>query len=82
MANIEERDFQQLMADVKRILTYLENDESTGRKGIFHDVEENKKRLQKIEDRQKAQRAIVTFLSVIGGFLFWVLREVYVYFVK
>jgi len=40
----------QLVADVKRILFLIDNDDATGRKGLFKTVEDIKERVYKVEE--------------------------------
>jgi hypothetical protein len=82
MSAIDDKDFKQLTDNVKRILSYLENDETTGRKGIFHDVSDLKARITAIEDRHKVRNGVIAFFSVVASFVFWILREAYVNIVK
>ena len=77
---MDEKEFKQLTDNVKRILSYLENDETTGRKGIFHDVSELKDRVSTIEDRYKIQTGVLAFFSAIGAFLLWLVTQAISYY--
>lgn len=82
MGVTDDKEFKQLTDNVKRILSYLENDETTGRKGIFHDVNELKARVTIIEDRHKIRNGVIAFFSVVASACFWILREAYINLIK
>jgi hypothetical protein len=69
---------EELSENVKRILSYLENDETTGRKGIFHDVSDLKDRVGKIEDRHKLQVGLIAVFSSIGAGLIWLFEHIFI----
>ena len=66
---------EELSDNIKRILSYIENDDSTGRKGMFNDVCDLKDRVGKIEDRYKIQVGIIAFFSAIGSFCLWLISH-------
>lgn len=76
MNNLEEQ-----RSDTKKILSYLENDPTTGRMGLFSTQLEHGRRLEIIEDARDAERtkqkiylSIATFVGglvmSLGTFLF------------
>ena len=68
-------------SDTKKILSYLENDPTTGRLGLFATQQDHSRRLEEIEDarenektKQKIYISIATFVGglimTLGSFLF------------
>ena len=41
----------EILSQSKRLIFLMDNDEATGRKGLFQDVEANKKAIQALEER-------------------------------
>ena len=50
-----------------RVLFYLEDDPSTGQKGLVHKLEDIAQRLERMEEREKVARAKVSAYGAIGG---------------
>lgn len=59
--------------DTKKILSYLENDPTTGRKGLFAVQQDHELRLEKIEDERESektkQKIYVGIATFIGGLI-------------
>lgn len=60
-------------ADTKKILSYLENDPMTGRKGLFAVQQDHESRLDAIEDAREnektKQKVWITVATVVGGLI-------------
>ena len=63
----ERQEIQELKTNVKEILSYIKNDETTGRLGLYSEMKDVKERLSKVEVFQKITVAKKTILMLIGG---------------
>lgn len=77
---ISPEEFKELSNKIDRVLTYLEDDPSTGRKGIYHRIEVLDKKVVDLETINKitaAQKAVYVF---VGGLIFSVSLWLYNHF--
>ena len=79
---------EEIKSKLDRILSYIEDDPKTGRKGIFRQVQENSEDIEKnkddisgvksgIETDKKVLTGKVTVLGFIGGAVLWVLKWIF-----
>lgn len=69
-------DIKELTSQIQRLLFLIDNDPATGRKGLFHTVEDHTLRLRRIEDRKMFERGVIFVLGAAGTFVFWIVQMI------
>lgn len=70
----QSEEIKQLTNQIQRLLFLIDNDPATGRKGLFHTVEDHADRLRKIEDKKMFERGVIFVLGAAGTFVFWLIQ--------
>lgn len=78
MTPSENEQIQSLNTKVDRILNFLENDPSTGEKGLVARTKDLEKKIGQIETDEKVKRGKTTVLTIVGSalisFLAWLFK--------
>lgn len=67
MPNSNEYEIKELVQKVERILSYIENDSTTGRKGLFAQVEENKQNIEELQRGTYIRKGVMMGWGAAGS---------------
>ena len=78
----QEYEIKELVQKVERVLSYIENDTTTGRKGLFAQVEENKKNIEGLLRNSLIRKGMNIGWGAAGAAIFFLLKIVWELFRK
>jgi len=73
----QEYEIKELVQKVERMLSYIENDTTTGRKGLFAQVEENRTNIEKLQKSSLIRRGMSIGWGAAGAAMFFLLKIVW-----
>ena len=73
----QEYEIKELVQKVERMLSYIENDTTTGRKGLFAQVEENRTNIEKLQKSSLIRRGMNIGWGAAGAAMFFLLKIVW-----
>lgn len=76
---MHERDYEikDLVQKVERILSYIENDTMTGRKGLFTQVEDNRKNIEDLQRKSLVRKGVSIGWGAAGAAIFFLLKIIF-----
>jgi len=78
----QEYEIKELVQKVERMLSYIENDTTTGRKGLFAQVEENRTNIEKLQKSSLIRRGMNIGWGAAGAAIFFLLKIMWELFRK
>jgi len=73
----QEYEIKELVQKVERVLSYIENDTTTGRKGLFAQVEENRTNIEDLQRTALIKRGMNIGWGAAGGAIFLLLKVIW-----
>jgi len=73
----QEYEIKELVQKVERMLSYIENDTTTGRKGLFAQVEENRANIEDLQRSSLLRKGMSIGWGAAGAAMFFLLKIVW-----
>jgi len=73
----QEYEIKELVQKVERMLSYIENDTTTGRKGLFAQVEENRTNIEDLQRSSLLKKGMNIGWGAAGAAMFFLLKIVW-----
>lgn len=70
----QEYEIKELVQKVERVLSYIENDSTTGRKGLFAQVEENRQNIEELQRSSLIRKGMSMGWGAAGAAIFFLLK--------
>lgn len=70
----QEYEIKELVQKVERLLSYIENDDTTGRKGLFTQVEENRTNIEYLQRSSLLKKGMSMGWAAAGAAIFFLLK--------
>jgi|AntDeeMetagen681_2_1112603.scaffolds.fasta_scaffold15469_2 hypothetical protein len=70
----QEYEIKELVQKVERVLSYIENDTTTGRKGLFAQVEENRTNIEDLQRSGYIRKGMGIGWGAAGAAIFFLLK--------
>lgn len=70
----QEYEIRELVQKIERVLSYIENDSSTGRKGLFAQVDENKVSIEQLQRDAQIRKGLGVGLGMAGAAIFFLIK--------
>lgn len=76
---MQDKDYEirELVQKVERVLSYIENDSMTGRKGLFTQVEENRKNIEDLQRKSLIKKGVSIGWGAAGAAIFFLLKIIF-----
>lgn len=72
----QEYDIKELVQKVERVLSYIENDSTTGRKGLFAQVEENRMSIEALQRSSLIRKGMNMGWGAAGAAIFFLVKVI------
>jgi hypothetical protein len=73
----QEYEIKELVQKVERVLSYIENDTTTGRKGLFAQVEENRTNIEDLQRTGFIKKGMNIGWGAAGAAIFFLLKIIW-----
>jgi hypothetical protein len=73
----QEYEIKELVQKVERVLSYIENDSTTGRKGLFAQVEENRLNIEDLQRSSFIRKGMNIGWGAAGAAIFFLLKVIW-----
>lgn len=67
-------EIKELVQKVERVLSYIENDSTTGRKGLFTQVEENRKNIEELQRNSFIRKGMMVGWGAAGAAIVFLIQ--------
>lgn len=73
----KEQEIKELVQKIDRVLSYIENDSTTGRKGLFAQVEENRMNIEELQRSSLIKKGMSIGWGAAGAAIFFLLKIIF-----
>lgn len=73
----QEYEIRELVQKVERVLSYIENDTATGRKGLFAQVEENRSNIEELQRSSLIRKGMNIGWGMAGAAIFFLIKIIF-----
>ncbi len=78
----QEYEIRELVQKVERVLSYIENDTATGRKGLFAQVEENRQNIEELQRSSLIRKGMNIGWGAAGAAIFFLIKIIFDLLIK
>jgi hypothetical protein len=72
-----EYDIRELVQKVDKVLSYIQNDDTTGRKGLFAQVEENKQNIEELQRGTYVRKGVMMGWGAAGSIIVILIKIIF-----
>lgn len=73
----QEYEIRELVQKVERVLSYIENDTTTGRKGLFAQVEENRNNIEELQRSSLIKKGMSMGWGAAGAVIVFLIKIIW-----